>query len=641
MSNEEDVGIKAYTTKTDPFTGILRHRFTDFKVNEIDLNGNVAHLTNFDIPTPAVSIAKADDALESAAAVAAAYETLLGADAATKKDALLAFLDQAKLHKDAASNNPAPAPLVLDSVPDKDLRRSVHQLFKNLSWAPPLSTSAVSFSNKTGGEPNLQGIQVTCTSSDPRKSQAGQKRKWQEREQWPGDKNKYLRFALFKENVDTHHALMSMAKALHLNAKVFNVAGTKDKRGVTVQWATAYSVTPEKLLRVNNTVRDLRVGNFSYVPEALRLGDLRGNKFDIVLRGLSAKSSDMVEAAALALKTSGFINYYGLQRFGSSSIPTHAVGRALLRGEWEEAIRCIMTTSSNTRPEIEAATAEFLAGGSPNKALSVLPRNLVAERSILSTLAKEGPGATVSALLSIPRNLRTMYIHAYQSYIWNEAVSERISKYGAEKVIAGDLVVPRSTLQAARSAKAKQATTSKTQEESSGGNLAEEEDAPEEDLAGAVEPHLVTEEEAASNKFHIEDLVLPLPGHNVLYPKNEIAQIYETLLQKDGISMTSSSHKVKEFSQAIMPGGYRHVLFKPTDLEYSVLRYDNKETGLAQTDADVLNGSSKLVLPENGKYLALKLSFSLPSSTYATMLIRELTKMPTTVEFSKTLQHPE
>lgn len=42
-----------------------------------------------------------------------------------------------------------------------------------------------------------------------------------------------------------------------------------------------------------------------------------------------------------------------------------------------------------------------------------------------------------------------------------------------------------------------------------------------------------------------------------------------------------------------------------------------------------------------GKYLALQLTFTLPSSTYATMLIRELTKMSTTVDFAKSLQHPE
>ena len=33
-----------------------------------------------------------------------------------------------------------------------------------------------------------------------------------------------------------------------------------------------------------------------------------------------------------------------------------------------------------------------------------------------------------------------MYIHAYQSYVWNAIVSERVKMYGAESPVVGDLV---------------------------------------------------------------------------------------------------------------------------------------------------------------------------------------------------------
>ena len=50
---------------------------------------------------------------------------------------------------------------------------------------------------------------------------------------------------------------------------------------------------------------------------------MTGNHFQVILREVQGASRLDMEAAAAALKEGGFINYYGLQRFGSGSVPTH------------------------------------------------------------------------------------------------------------------------------------------------------------------------------------------------------------------------------------------------------------------------------------------------------------------------------
>jgi hypothetical protein len=51
--------------------------------------------------------------------------------------------------------------------------------------------------------------------------------------------------------------------------------------------------------------------------------------------------------AATALATSGFLNYFGLQRFGTHAVPTHAVGVALLAGDFAAAVELILMVSAS------------------------------------------------------------------------------------------------------------------------------------------------------------------------------------------------------------------------------------------------------------------------------------------------------
>ncbi len=48
--------------------------------------------------------------------------------------------------------------------------------------------------------------------------------------------------------------------------------------------------------------------------------------FFFFIRSVSG-DDHMISAAVRSLREAGFINYFGMQRFGTSSIPTHHIGR--------------------------------------------------------------------------------------------------------------------------------------------------------------------------------------------------------------------------------------------------------------------------------------------------------------------------
>lgn len=129
-------------------------------------------------------------------------------------------------------------------------------------------------------------------------------------------------------------ALNRISSNLRLKANCFTYAGTKDRRGKTTQWVSVKKVDPNKILRSVRSIKGLFVGNFKFQASPLRLGMLFGNRFSIVLRNI-IDPIEKIEIAMLALKDHGFINYYGLQRFGTiANIPTHDIGRALLQGKF-------------------------------------------------------------------------------------------------------------------------------------------------------------------------------------------------------------------------------------------------------------------------------------------------------------------
>lgn len=159
--------------------------------------------------------------------------------------------------------------------------------------------------------------------------------------------------------------------------------------------------------------------------------------------------------------------------------------------------------------------------------------------------------------------------------------------FGAERVVAGDLVLLQDD--AARAAARNRGASRQRHEDGPAGAAdagsgegqaapeaaAAEDDeaaAAEEAAAAAAEVHVVTAEEAEAGWYSIDDVVLPLPGSETVYPQHATAEVYQQLAAADGVSLETAPHGCLEFSIAALRGGYRRLLHRPTDLEVSLGR---------------------------------------------------------------------
>ena len=400
--SEVDVGISAFLTPGPAIRGLIKHVISDFHVREVSEAG-VADL--------------APDAAEAAPAPKPEPPAF---DPAAWTASLRALVGDAADAVAAALFGPTAAPrVVIDRELDKEGRTAVHQLVKALP----------NYDSRTDG-----GRVVLVRG---KKTVRGERAK-----------GRITRMVLRKQNIDTADAAFRLARALNLGKNAVGFAGTKDKRGVTCQFITIPAVSEERIRAVlgDKLQQHVQVGNFTPVAEELHLGDLLGNEFRVVIRELdrpeeAARNAEGVSAA-------GFINYYGLQRFGSCKGNTHHVGRLLLLERFREATELIMAEANDSADVREVR--RLFAEGKFREAFDRCPPKLRIERGILRALSvqqKQHTAATDGAFKAaldagLPYTTKMLYVHAYQSHVWNIAASRRIAAHCAA-VCAGDLVLQR------------------------------------------------------------------------------------------------------------------------------------------------------------------------------------------------------
>jgi len=434
--------------------------------------------------------------------------------------------------------------------------------------------------------------------------------------QWAELGGDYLHFSLCKENKDTMEAISWLVRQLNMKPSAFQFAGTKDRRGVTVQRVSVYRVFADRMVQVGRSLRGAKIGNFEYQSHGLQLGELKGNEFTITLRDCDfhypypADSETLVESAKAVvgdaikhLGENGFINYYGLQRFGTFSTSTDQVGVKMLQGDFESAVEGILHFEPATLAEAQNPMAApvdkisredqarayainlFKTTGEPYPALNDLPRKFTTEANVIRHLGKQNcRNDYFNAIQTISRNMRLMYVHAYQSLVWNMAASHRWKRFGAT-VKEGDLVLINEH-------------TDKLEPEIEAEKIDADGEVivhPSEDDR-AIDPEdkftrarSLTKEEADSGKYTIFDVVLPTPGYDILYPPNELTTFYEEFMRSErggGLDPHDMRRKWKDVS---LSGSYRKLLARPSkDFSFDIRVYKNEDEQFVETDLDRL-----------------------------------------------------
>ncbi|MDY6778865.1 MAG: tRNA pseudouridine(13) synthase TruD [Candidatus Nanohaloarchaea archaeon] len=235
----------------------------------------------------------------------------------------------------------------------------------------------------------------------------------------------HIVFRLKKHNMTTMEAIRELSNMLHVSRDRFGYAGNKDKRAVTTQYMSVEGLDEEDLKRVFMPDLELEILGHG---ERINLGDLERNDFDVVIRSINLPEDhvrDRIEGVMDELD--GMIpNYFGEQRFGSTRPITHQVGRKILQGEFEDAVwTYIAKPYDDEHDKVRKVREDLWETRDPERGAEKFPEQYRYEKILLYHIA-ENDGDYRGAIKRLPDGLQKLFIHSYQSYIFNRALSQLI-----------------------------------------------------------------------------------------------------------------------------------------------------------------------------------------------------------------------
>jgi tRNA pseudouridine13 synthase len=228
-------------------------------------------------------------------------------------------------------------------------------------------------------------------------------------------------YRLTKQGLGTPEAIDAVLARWNLARGQVAYAGLKDRHARTTQFVTIRG-GPRRSMTQDN----LELAYVGQVGRPLLARDIRSNRFLIVLRELTDDELSAAVAALASIGADGLPNYFDDQRFGSLGESGEFIARPWCLGDYERAVWLALAEPNvHDRPD-ERQQKRILreCWGDWTQCKSLLARSH--RRSIVSYLADK-PGDFRRAIGLIRQDLRSIWLAAFQSYLWNQLAARKIT----------------------------------------------------------------------------------------------------------------------------------------------------------------------------------------------------------------------
>ncbi len=244
-------------------------------------------------------------------------------------------------------------------------------------------------------------------------------------------------YRLTKTSLGTPEAIDAILHHWNLSRGQIAYAGLKDRHALTEQFVTIKGGPRRGLSQTN-----LELAYVGQVGRPLHAKDIVANQFAIVLRDLT---DDEAQAAARSLENisqHGLPNYFDSQRFGSVGKSGEFIARPWCLGDYERALWLALAEENvHDRPEDrqQKHILRELWGRWP-ECKAALTRSH--RRSIVTYLADK-PGDFKRAMALVRQDLRSIYLAAFQSDLWNRTLAALLRRECRPEQLTAERIGPR------------------------------------------------------------------------------------------------------------------------------------------------------------------------------------------------------